>query len=336
MLQQVAQNIVRLLTDHNCVIVPGFGGFVTNYQSAKVHPTSFIFNSPSKSVAFNVKLTTNDGLLADTIAREEKLTHQEAEQLIAQFVAQINSALFERKPVKLAGIGRLTMDVENNIQFLPDNSQNLLPQSYGLYSFTAQPVVRDIPVEVKPLKPVTTAAKKPKKRTSIDRILPYAAVLLIAMTIMQIFIATSMNGFDYAEIFGLNKLMPQRNFILEKYEPVKFDINPSITYFRRTDPTPADTLQKDSLTQVPVQNAPSVQEVITTKFVLIAGSVFTDAAVDEILSKVAPGGYTGYSKPWGKYKLAAINIPDNVNPATFRADFIAKTGIKDAWVTRNQ
>ena len=85
-MQKITQHIVKLLHDHNYVIVPGFGGFVTNYQPAKVHPTSFIFNSPSKSVAFNVNLTSNDGLLINTIAIEQKIaiTPQDVETVEQQ------------------------------------------------------------------------------------------------------------------------------------------------------------------------------------------------------------------------------------------------------------
>ncbi len=335
-MQKVTQHIVRLLTDHNCVIVPGFGGFVANYQSAKVHPTSFIFNSPSKSVAFNSRLTTNDGLLADTIAREERITHVQAEDMIASFVGTINNTLIEHKPVKLAGIGRLTMDIENNIQFLPDNAQNLLTESYGLYSFTAQPVMREHAPEVKPLRPVVTVKQK-KKRTLVDKLLPYAAVLLLAMMTMQIFVATSMNGFDYAEIFGMNKIFTKKNFILEKYEPAKFDINPSITYFRITDPEPIDTLspQQENISAPPaVLNMPVATT--GTKYVLVAGSLITDAEVQTVLNTIAQLGYTGFMKPWGKYKLAAIEIPDSIKPADYRKAFIEKTGIADAWVTKSQ
>ncbi|MBK7034858.1 MAG: HU family DNA-binding protein [Bacteroidetes bacterium] len=338
-MQKITQHIVKLLHDHNYVIVPGFGGFVTNYQPAKVHPTSFIFNSPSKSVAFNVNLTSNDGLLINTIAREDQVPIKQAEDLITEFVVKIREALHEHKPVKLAGIGRLTLDVENNIQFLPDNSQNFLMQSYGLYSFTAQPVAREQKsFEVKPLKAITVA-KPRKKRTFADSLLPIAAVLLLTMLTMQIFIQTSMNGFDYAEIFGMKKVFAKNTYLLEKYEPVKFEVNPGIVYFRKTDTL---TIRPTIAPITEVKNEPVIKNNLTpvvtneNKYILVAGSYYSAAQVEIILNKIQSKGYTGYNKPWGKYQIVAISIPDNISPSSFREIFITDTGIKDAWVTRNK
>lgn len=319
--------------------MPGFGGFVANYQPAKVHPTSFIFNSPAKSLAFNVKLTHNDGLLVDAVSREEGISHAAAEQLIGTFVAQINAALAENKPVKLAGIGRLIMDVEHNIQFLADNAQNFLMQSYGLYSFTAQPVVRENQaIEVKLPNPAIKVEKPAKKRKSSDALLPIAAVLLLTMLTMQIFIQSSMNGFNYSEIFGMNKVFTKNNYLLEKYEPVKFNINPSIIYFRSTDTASivVNAMLADSPgnnTEIVVQQ-PAV-DVETYTYFISAGSFYTEAEAESMLSQLQQDGYDGFVKSWGKYKIAAVNVPNNISTTSFREIFVDKTGIKDAWVARN-
>ena len=340
----IAQYISKLLYDHNCVIVPGFGGFVTNYQPAKVHPTSFIFNSPSKSVAFNIKLTNNDGLLVDAIARGEGISHLAAERQISQFVAQINAALVDHKPVKLAGIGRLIMDVENNIQFLADNAQNFLMQSYGLYSFTAQPVVREQQT-VAPVLEAIVVEKPVKKKKGTDALLPIAAVLLLTMLTMQIFIQSSMNGFNYSEIFGMNKVFTKNNYLLEKYKPVKFTVNPSIIYYRDTQMDTTSVVE-DSLGLEPIiEETPSVTAtppppkvekpapvVAASNYFISAGSFYSDAEVQIVLDQLKAKGYNGYIKPWGKYKLAAIDVPANTSVSTFRSAFVAATGISDAWV----
>ncbi|MFI5173175.1 MAG: hypothetical protein ACHQFW_12340, partial [Chitinophagales bacterium] len=309
-MHQVTQHIVRLLHDHNCVIVPGFGGFVTNYQPAKVHPTSFIFNSPSKSVAFNIKLTSNDGLLSHAIASAESISQSEAEAMIREFVSQVKTAVYDHKPVKLAGIGRLTVDVENNIQFLPDNSQNFLLQSYGLPTYTAQPVVREQTYEVKPLRAITVANPK-KKRNFVDALLPIAAILLLAMLTIQIFIAQSMNGFNYAEIFGMKDMFSKNNYILEKYEPVKFDINQGIIYFRKTDPAPIIPEDVKSNQLVTPIDQEVIAPVAKTKYILVAGALNSVDRANIILNNLSEKGYEGFVKPWGKYQLAAVSIPDN-------------------------
>ena len=338
-MHQIAQHISQLLYDHNCVIVPGFGGFVTNYQPAKVHPTSFIFNSPSKSVAFNVKLTNNDGLLVNQVAKNEGISHYQAERQITEFVAQIQSALQEHKPVKLAGIGRLIMDVENNIQFLADNSHNFLMQSYGLYSFTAQPIARDYADSAVVKQMEAIVVEKPvKKKKSTDALLPIAAVLLLTMLTMQIFIQSSMNGFIYSEIFGFQKVFTKNNYLLEKYEPVKFEMNPSILFFRKTDTASLVTLDTvlNSITTPETVNSTPVVTPLASTYFISAGSFYSDAEVEIVLAKLQAKGYTGYLKNWGKYKVAAVDIPEQTAPSAFRAAFVEATGIADAWVARNK
>lgn len=331
-MQQVTQHIVKLLYKHNCVVVPGLGGFVANYQPAKVHPTSFIFNSPSKSVAFNVHLSTNDGLLADAIAQEDGISRSAAEAQILHFVDMIRTALAEQKPVKLAGIGRLTMDVEGQIRFLPDNAQNFLLQSYGLPSFTAQPVTRERVIEPEPAKPVQQVTTKKKRKTS-DALLPIAAVLLIAMFAMQVLVQKNMSGFNYSEILGLRKLDPRYSLELERYKPINYKINKSITYFRHTTPPVPDSLSVSTL-PVTGQAVLPVSSGASTYFVS-AGSFYSASQAQKVVDKLAEKGYQGYVKPYGKYQVAAVDIPESENSTAFRKAFSEATGIKGAWVGKN-
>jgi hypothetical protein len=63
-----------LLYRYDCVIVPDFGGFVTNAISARVNHFSHTFYPPTKQLTFNSHLTNNDGLLANYIASSENIS----------------------------------------------------------------------------------------------------------------------------------------------------------------------------------------------------------------------------------------------------------------------
>ena len=64
----IEQLIGDLLIQHNCVIVPSFGGFVAQKISAKIDFKSGKILPPSKSLLFNRQLINNDGLLANVIS----------------------------------------------------------------------------------------------------------------------------------------------------------------------------------------------------------------------------------------------------------------------------
>jgi cell division septation protein DedD len=135
--------IAELLYRHDCVIVPGFGGFVANYAPAKVHPTQHTFTPPSKNLVFNRSLKNNDGLLTSYVAGKESLSYAEASLKIQEFAASCTALLNGGKKLLLRDIGTLYPDVEKNIQFEPDESINFYLGSYGLSTIQSPAIKRD-------------------------------------------------------------------------------------------------------------------------------------------------------------------------------------------------
>ena len=89
----IANYIKDLLYRHDCVIVPNFGGFVTNRISAQIHKNSYTFLPPTKQVGFNSHLTHNDGLLANYIASSENISFDQATIKISEIVSVWNSTI---------------------------------------------------------------------------------------------------------------------------------------------------------------------------------------------------------------------------------------------------
>lgn len=132
---KVAQYIHELLFSNECVIVPGFGGFVTNYSPAKIHPVNHTFYPPSKSVLFNSKLTTDDGLLLHSISVGEGITYEEAKNSVDDFVHDCHHELNNGQSVKLEKIGTLMREQDGRYLFEQDALVNFLVESFGLTTF---------------------------------------------------------------------------------------------------------------------------------------------------------------------------------------------------------
>lgn len=132
MKQPIAHYISNLLYLYDCVIIPGFGGFVGNKKSAYIHPVSGIIYPPSKALLFNKNLSENDGLLATHIAKEEGIDLSEVTILIEEFVQKIKNELAERSAFKLQKIGTFSSGKEGNISFMQDNSYNYNLASFGM------------------------------------------------------------------------------------------------------------------------------------------------------------------------------------------------------------
>lgn len=135
--------ISELLYDHDCVIVPQFGGFVCTYVPAKIHPGQHIFAPPSKQVFFNRHLQNNDGLLTDSIASAVPCSFEEAKKDVESFVCAIKTEFASGNKVELPHLGTMHLDPEGNISFESNPDVNFLINSFGLASFQSLPVIRE-------------------------------------------------------------------------------------------------------------------------------------------------------------------------------------------------
>lgn len=128
------QIIGNLLLRQNCVIIPGFGGFVAKQTSAKIDYKKGIITPPGKSLLFNRQLINNDGLLISEISRQNALPYDDAAVNVQQMVARWSSDLSAGNRVSIDRVGFLFYDQERNICFEQDKEFNLLLASFGLQS----------------------------------------------------------------------------------------------------------------------------------------------------------------------------------------------------------
>lgn len=135
--------VSELLWEHDCVIIPGFGGLICSYKPATIQPVTNLVSPPSKAISFNKNLQNNDGLLVNYISSKKYITFSETLNIIQDWVDSTNALLKNNEEVMLKKTGKLFLDVEGNLQFEPDFSVNYLKTSYGLKSFVAEPVLRE-------------------------------------------------------------------------------------------------------------------------------------------------------------------------------------------------
>jgi len=133
--------ISALLYQHDCVVIPGMGGFIANYTPAHITPFKNNFAPPSKEIIFNSSLQHNDGLLAHYIASHEGITYAQAIIRIEQEIQALQLELQNGKVVILEKAGTLRLNEEHNILFTPGNTENFLDESFGLPTFST-PVIK--------------------------------------------------------------------------------------------------------------------------------------------------------------------------------------------------
>ena len=136
----IIKAVHTLLFKYNCVIIPGFGGIVTNYRSAEIHPVKNTFSAPKKRLAFNENLVESDGLLASFIASENSISIADAENEISAYVKQIKNTIEKEGSILLDHIGVFSFNSEKRIQFKPIVTENYLEDSFGLPDLYFKPI----------------------------------------------------------------------------------------------------------------------------------------------------------------------------------------------------
>lgn len=130
-MQLISDYIHVLLFHHDCVIVPQFGGFVTNFKPATLHPRKNIILPPSKQVSFNKHLLNNDGLLVNQVAQDRGLAYDDALEMVKTEVEEMKNALLSGKRIEFKDVGVVYLNESQAWQFIPNGQVNFLQSSYG-------------------------------------------------------------------------------------------------------------------------------------------------------------------------------------------------------------
>lgn len=142
-MMDVVKHINDLLFRYECVIIPGFGAFLTHHQSAYVDKQTDMFIPPSKTLSFNKQLQTNDGLLANHLAKTYGISYLGALQNLREEV-QIWTAQIENKTtLRFAELGVLKSNEEGKWEFTPDPENIFQATSFGLAPVGGLAVTRE-------------------------------------------------------------------------------------------------------------------------------------------------------------------------------------------------
>ncbi len=202
----ISKHIIELLYTHDCVIIPGFGAFLTKSISASHN--NDIFSPPKKTLRFNGMLKENDGLLANEISSKEKISYNDAVKKIKKEVKVLLSSL-DNGEVDIDSIGAFKLNAEKKIQFQPNQDANFDSTSFGLESFMRKP------------KKVSTPEEKVKPLNVPDYAMRYAAIILLLVGISSI----SYISFDnYQNDQKLKSVANAQKEILKNVQTATFDL----------------------------------------------------------------------------------------------------------------
>ncbi len=229
---KIDKHIEELLYNHDCVIVPDFGGFITSKKPAYFNPLTSVFFPATKTILFNKHLVYNDGLLAAKVAEKRALSMEESQQLLMQFKDDCFLRLNEEGRVEIEKVGVLFFDKEKNIQF-QQASTNFLKDSFGLTASSVQKIeVKEVvkpkvvvpaaiierPVEVKVDRVTEKRTEKPARVKNPNRVGRLIPLLMIPLIAGGIFMITQQADFD-KQNFNVANFNPFQGTYTQEYKP---------------------------------------------------------------------------------------------------------------------
>jgi nucleoid DNA-binding protein len=324
----------ELLFSHDCVIIPGFGGFIGNYSPAGIDRFTGLFHPPVKRISFNVKLSHNDGLLISRISQAKGLKYGDSRRLVEEFAADLNRKLARREKVVFDHLGTISANSEHRLQFEPETDINYLPGSYGLESFQCMPL-SDYDVRRRVTRHID---RDPVRLTHLRRNLWRAAVIV---PILALLVAVPLKTGLFKSRVDTLSLNP---LVTAEFENNKKAVDESVKL--TADSFPAGPATNEPVVSdsshvkavVPEQAAPEnvpAETPSNASYVIVTGSFKSEEnAMTHVRALQADGFKPEIVKaPNGYFRVYALKC-QTMETALYRKDSISKK-FPDTWITRN-
>jgi nucleoid DNA-binding protein len=301
----ITAHIRELLFGHDCVILPGFGGFIGNYTPARIDKTTNTFFPPVKQISFNRNLNNNDGLLAGKISAALGINYGDARNIIEQFAHEISGKLSKGEKVVFDHIGSFTTNHEGNIQFEPDREANYHLNSYGLTSFQFMPL-EGYDARKKVLR---HSENVPVVQTSLRKYLWRAAIIVPLVGILVAVPFTTNIFKTKVQTTSLNPLAAVEFENNRGITDSAIKDNPVYTQAQKSEPVNTEPAVEN---EVPAENNTAASTANSDVFAVITGSFQSEGNAAQLMKKLTDEGYSPelMKGPNGFYRVCAVKCKD--------------------------
>jgi hypothetical protein len=306
---QIEKHISDLLYRYQCVTVPGFGAFLTETVSAHVTGSASSFFPPKKVVSFNANVKNNDGLLANHLALQEKMSYELAVLKINAVAAEWTYLLQNRNRLALKNIGEISVNNEMNWVFEPANTINYLTDAFGLTSFVTPEITREkLKQEVEALEERAPIIFTPQRKRNYSY-LKYAAVFTVMF---------GAGTFGYKMYY--DQQVMEQTLIVEKKVQEKVQQQIQEATFMLSNPIPSVELA-------------IVEEKMP--YHLVAGAYRSEENANKAIAELTAAGFESAKMlPLNKHKLYPVVYASfkTLNEAQSERRAIQKSHNAEAWL----
>ena len=128
----IDRHISRLIASNDCVIVPGFGAFLSHRIPAHYNAEEQIFMPPRRTLCFNAQIKMDDALLTTAYMQQYGISYKQAAILMKDDVRKLKKRLSSKGRLYFGELGTLSMNIDGAISFEPAENCIDDPDNYGM------------------------------------------------------------------------------------------------------------------------------------------------------------------------------------------------------------
>lgn len=119
---------------NQCVVIPGFGGFVMQTIPAQFDRQKHLAYPPRQQLLFNIQLNHRDGLLEESYARTYGVSLRKARIMLDDDITAMRHDLVDKRSFSLGLLGEIKLNTGGQVLFIPSIHENsiLSAAAYGL------------------------------------------------------------------------------------------------------------------------------------------------------------------------------------------------------------
>ena len=310
-MNEIALHIDFLLHSHDCIIIPGLGGFVVN-QTGVDKSGLWGLDAPTFELLFNNKLTYNDGLLAESLMKTNNVSYEVAIKEIESACEELKDRLLKNEEVEWDSLGTFKTDKENNIIFSASKDY-VRPKYFGLTN-----------VRFKPAALALASTSNDDNAIPAKSIIRYVSTA-VAAAVVLFFIVLSFNNnsspSQYAEIVSKPLIFSSSSHNTKK--------------IRKIQPAAVGVNEKAPVTDA--NNTIAQSQSSTKKYYIIIGVYEVRDIAEKSLSRLKKQGFDSASmieRP-RRLDVYSASFNDKDEAQTYLQKFQADNPqYRDAWILK--
>lgn len=187
-MERLVLHIEYLLRHHDCVILPRLGALIASESVASINDVMSTVHAPAREIYFNSSIVHNDGLLAHSVARRDRITYEEACRVIDQEIESLKAILLQDGEVRIGRLGLLKTAEEGRLVFKPLYTSEKRVSKLGLKTVSL-PLLAEVKSQVTDPAQADGFEIEAKRRNLY--VVPKRAMKIAAAVVIMLFAALS-------------------------------------------------------------------------------------------------------------------------------------------------